>query len=135
MAYRASLEIEGNKYKVRKCSYAIEQNTDENGRPSSMVFAGKVNLEIEASDCSLFIGWALAQVEKKDGKIKWDNTNVPGILKSLEFKDAFLVYFEENMDAFAATPMTANLIISAKKITYAGGNNHENSWQSKWIDS
>ena len=76
----------------------------------------------------------MAQVEKKEGKIKWDNTNEPGVLKTLEFKDAFLVFFEENMDAFARTPMTANLTISAKKVTYAGGSTHENSWQSKWID-
>jgi len=130
MAFTAVLDVDGTKYKVRHCNYSLQQNIDENGRPSSQVMGGTINLEVESSDGVSMMDWMIDPTGKKSGKIEFSKTDEQGILKTLEFEDAFLTSYTENMDAISNAPMTESLVISAKKMT-SNTVSHQNVWASK----
>lgn len=130
MAYTGVLEIEGTKYRVRQSNYTLHQNTDENGRPSSQVMGGTIELEVESSDATALLDWMLDKTGKKSGTLTFSKTDEEGNLKTIEFKDAFCVSYTESMDAISNKPMNIKIIISAKSISVAGVS-HENVWESK----
>lgn len=130
MAYRAALEVDGSKFRVRHCTYSLHQNIDENGRPSTQVMGGTIQIEVESSDDTALVDWMIDPTGKKSGKIEFSKTDEEGVLKVVEFEDAFLTSYTENMDAISNVPMTENLVISCKKLT-SNGVSHENIWESK----
>ncbi len=130
MAYTAVMEIDGTKFKVRHCTYSLHQNIDENGRPSSHVMGGTLNIEVESSDDTTLVDWMIDPTSKKNGKVEFSKTDEEGVLKTVEFEDAFLTSYTESMDAISNSPMVESLIVSAKKIT-SNGVAHENVWASK----
>jgi hypothetical protein len=130
MAYTGLMEVEGTKYKVRHCTYSLHQNVDENGRPSSQVMGGTMQIEVESSDDTKLIDWMVDKTGKKSGKLEFSKTDEEGTLKTIEFEDAFLTSYTESMDAISNSPMVENLVISAKSIS-VNGVKHENIWASK----
>ena len=130
MAYKAVLEVDGKKFKVRHCNYSLHQNLDENGRPTSNVMGGTVDIEVESSDDDTLINWMIDPVGKKSGSVMFSKTDEEGEMKKIEFEDAFLTSYSESMDTLSNAPMVENLIISAKKLT-SNGVAHENVWESK----
>ena len=130
MAYTGLLEVDGTKFKVRHCTYSIHQNIDENGRPSSQVMGGTIQVEVESSDDTSLIDWMIDPTGKKSGKLEFSKTDEEGVLKTIEFEDAFLTSYTESMDAISNAPMAENLVLSAKKLT-VNGVSHENVWASK----
>jgi len=130
MAYTGVMEVDGTKFKVRHCTYSIHQNIDENGRPSSQVMGGTMQVEVESSDDTGLIDWMIDPTGKKSGKLEFSKTDEEGVLKTIEFEDAFLTSYTESMDAISNAPMTENLVLSAKKLT-VNGVSHENVWASK----
>ena len=130
MAYTGLLNVDGINYKVRNCTYGLRQKVDENGRPASQVMGGTIDIEIESSDDTNIIDWMINRTGKKSGKIEFSKTDEEGVLKTIEFEDAFLTSFKENMDAISNMPMTESLKLSAKKLT-VNGVSHENVWESK----
>ena len=130
MAYTGLMEIDGTKFKVRHCTYSLHQNVDENGRPASQVMGGTIKVEIESSDDTSVIDWMIDRTGKKSGKIEFSKTDEEGVLKTIEFEDAFLTSYTESMDAISNAPMVEDLLLSAKKIT-VNGVAHENVWESK----
>lgn len=130
MAFTGVLTVDGSKFKIRHCMYSMHQNLDENGRPSSSVMGGTINVEIESSDDKTMVDWMVDRTGKKNGSITFSKTDEEGELKKIEFEDAFLVSYSESMDSISNSPMVEALVISAKKIT-ANGVAHENIWESK----
>ena len=49
------------------------------------------------------------------------------VMKELKFENAFIVFFSEQLDALAETPMTTEITFSAEKITL-GNATLDNSW-------
>lgn len=129
MAYTAVMEVDSKKFKVRHCTYSLHQNLDENGRPSTQVMGGTLQVEVESSDDETLISWMMDPTGKKKGTITFAKTDEEGELKKLNFEDAFLTSYTESMDAISNSPMIENVVISAKKLT-SNGVEHENVWES-----
>ena len=129
MAYTAVMDVDGKKFKVRHCTYSLHQNIDENGRPSTQVMGGTLQVEVESSDDSTLVSWMMDPTGKKKGTITFAKTEGEGELKKLDFEDAFLTSYTESMDAISNSPMVENVVISAKKLS-ANGVEHENIWES-----
>ncbi len=128
MAFNALLDLDGNTYKLRHCSYSLHQSTDETGRPMSDVVGGTLQFELESSDDTTFFKWMIDPIGKKSGKITFTRRNEEGSLKEVEFEDAHLTGYSESMDALSNSPMVENVVISAKKLS-VGGDAHENVWE------
>ncbi len=131
MAYNAIMTVDAKKFKVRHCSYSLHQNLDENGRPASNVMGGTIQVEVESSDDNALLDWMIDPVGQKDGEISFSKTDQAGELKKIKFSKAYLTSYSESMDAISNSPMTENIVISAKSIE-VGSSKHENVWESKF---
>ncbi|MEM6628749.1 MAG: type VI secretion system tube protein TssD [Bacteroidota bacterium] len=129
MSFKATLEVDGESYRVLECSYDLERDTDQFGKPASDVRGGKVYLRIESSGDSSFFEWMVSSYTRKAGKVIFNKTEEDAELKVLEFEDAYMVGYREDFGSQGSTGMVESLTISAKKIVM-GGAEHENSWPS-----
>ncbi|MEM9986866.1 MAG: type VI secretion system tube protein TssD [Bacteroidota bacterium] len=129
MSFKATLDVDGNQYRVLECSYDMERDTDQFGKPASDVRGGKIRLTIESSSDTAFFEWMVSSYTRKAGKVVFNKTEEDAELKVLEFEDAYMVGYSESFGSQGNTGMVEHLSISAKKIIM-GGAEHENSWPS-----
>lgn len=77
-----------------QCYHKMGQKTD-NGRPTSGVRGGMIQLILDGSDEDLLGEWATGPTAKKDGEIAFERTDQQSTLSKLEFKEAYsTLYFE-----------------------------------------
>ena len=127
MSFKAKLKVAGKELNVLGCSYALKQETDATGRPSSITRGGKVTVLVESSGETTFFEWMCNNFERKDGSIIFIKRDTEATLKELSFKEAYLVDYKENFDSEGMTPITESFTLSAKEITVGSGT-HINEW-------
>jgi hypothetical protein len=127
MSFKLELDVAGKKVTVLNCSYALKQETDATGRPSTVTRGGKVNLTVESTGDTIFWDWMINNFERKDGKITFLKRDTNSAMKTVEFKEAYLVDYRENFDAANEQPVTETFTLSARVIS-VGGSAHENEW-------
>ena len=49
MAFKATLTFSGKQYDVLQCSYSMYRDVDPKGRPTSGVYGGKIDVEVESN--------------------------------------------------------------------------------------
>ena len=84
-------------------------------------------MTVESSAETDLFEWMCNNFERKDGTITFFKADSEGTLKELNFKEGYLIEFEERFDSVGSNPMTINLTISAKEITMGNGT-HKNEW-------
>jgi len=127
MSFKAKLKVAGRELNVLGCSYALKQETDATGRPSSITRGGKITVSIESSGESTFFEWMCNNFERKDGSIVFIKRDTDAALKELSFKEAYLVDYSENFENEGITPITETFTLSAKEIAVGSGS-HINEW-------
>ncbi|GAB4024293.1 type VI secretion system tube protein TssD [Spirosoma gilvum] len=94
MSFKSTLTVEGKEFSVLQCYHKLGQKTD-NGRPTSGVRGGLIQLILDSSDEDILGDWATGPTTKKDGEIVFERTDQQSTLTKLEFKEAYLtLYFE-----------------------------------------
>jgi hypothetical protein len=127
MAFRATLNLEGKEVRILSCNYALQQDIDPTGRPSSEVRGGTIQFEVESTDDTSFYEWMIDAWSLKSGNIHFFKRDEHAKLKELKFEDAYIISYSENFDSTGDNPMTESFVISAKKIKMGNGV-HENPW-------
>ncbi|GAB3023227.1 type VI secretion system tube protein TssD [Niabella terrae] len=127
MSFKAKFSAGGVEVNVLDCSYAMKQETDPTGRPSSITRAGKIHLTVESTGETGFFEWMCNNFERKDGKIVFSKRDSDATMKELTFKEGYLVEYRENFNAGGENPITETFTISAKEITM-GNATHINEW-------
>ena len=127
MSYTAKFKVAGKELNVLDCDYSLRQEVDPTGRPSSVTRGGKIRMTIESTADTDMFEWMCNNFERKDGSITFFKADAEGTLKELNFKEGYLVEFEERFDSVGSVPMTINLTISAKEISMGNGT-HKNEW-------
>lgn len=122
------IEIDGKKREVLNLSYSLHQETDVEGRPTSITRGGKIKATVKSLNdgSNDLFSFACDPFGRKDGKVEFqrrDGTN----MKTLEFKDAYMTEYEEVYDSVNAEPQVETFVISAKKLTVKD-TFHENTW-------
>ena len=122
------IEIDGKKREVLNLSYSLHQETDVEGRPTSITRGGKIKVTVKSLNdgSNDLFAYACDPFGRKDGKVEFqrrDGTN----MKTLEFKDAYMTEYEEVYDSVNAEPQVETFVVSAKKITVKD-TYHENTW-------
>jgi hypothetical protein len=69
MAFKATFSLDGKTFNILSCHYALHQNVDATGRPSSDVRGGTVSVTIESTDDNTIYTWMTDSHGFKDGKI------------------------------------------------------------------
>jgi hypothetical protein len=122
------IEIDGKKREVLNLTYSLHQETDVEGRPTSVTRGGKIKATVKSLNdgSNDLFAFACDPFGRKDGKVEFqrrDGTN----MKTLEFKDAYMVDYEEVYDSVNSEPQVETFTVSAKKITLSD-TYHENTW-------
>lgn len=127
MSFKAVVDIAGQKNNVLDLSYALKQETDATGRPSSITRGGKIVLTVESTGDTKFFEWMCNNFERKDGKITFTKRDSDATMKELNFKEGYLVDYRENFNSQGDNPITETFTISAKEISM-GNASHVNQW-------
>jgi type VI secretion system TssD-like protein len=127
MSFKAQFKVSGKVVNVLNCNYALKQETDATGRPSSITRGGKINMTVESTGDTTFFEWMTNNFERKDGTITFIKRDSDATMKELNFKEGYLVDYKENFDASGDNPVTESFTISAKEISVGSGK-HTNEW-------
>ena len=127
MAFRADLEMNGKKYRLLHCSYALNRDVDPTGRPASEVKGGVIQFEIESTEDTSLWDLMIAQFKSTDGSIVFKKRDEDAKMKELKFETAYVVALGENFDSTGGNPMSTTFTLSAKKLTL-GTSGLENEW-------
>ena len=131
MSFKAKLTIGGKSFDVLHCSYSFRRDVDNKGRPSSGVYGGSVQLEIESTDDTSVLESMINNVYKAfSGTVTFQKRDEDAKMKELSFEDGYIVQYSEALDSIGSNPMTINFVISARKIK-VGNAQHENEWPDK----
>ena len=127
MSFKAKLNVGGKDVNVLSCNYALKQETDATGRPSSITRGGKINLTVESTGDTTFFEWMTNNFERKDGTITFVKRDSDATMKQLKFTEAYLVDYKENFDSVGEDPITETFTLSARQIQVGSGT-HANEW-------
>lgn len=127
MSFKAKLNVGGKVVNVLNCSYALKQETDATGRPSSITRGGKITLTVESTGDTGFFEWMTNNFERKDGSIVYTKRETDATMKELKFKEAYMVDYRETFNSTSDEPIVETFTISAKEITLGTGT-HTNEW-------
>ena len=127
MSFKAKLNVGGQDVNVLSCNYALKQETDATGRPSSITRGGKINLIVESTGDTTFFEWMTNNFERKDGTITFVKRDSDATMKQLKFTEAYVVDYKENFDATGDNPVTESFTLSARVIAVGSGT-HTNEW-------
>lgn len=127
MSFKSKLKVAGKEVNVLACNYALKQETDATGRPSSITRGGKITLTVESTGDTSFFEWMTNNFERKDGSIVFVKRDTDATLKELKFREAYLVDYKENFDSTDDSPITETFTLSAQAIEVGSGK-HENEW-------
>lgn len=121
--FKAILKIEGEEFAVLKCHYVLDRDTDQSGRPATDVRGGKITLQIESSQKTLFYDWIINAFAQKSGEVEFWKRNDPSPAKVLKFEEAYMVEYGEDFDVVGPNkeaPMVETFTVSARKMTLGG---------------
>lgn len=127
MSFKATLDIDGDLYRVLNCSFSFHQDTDETGRPSSIARGGVVNLVIESTEDTSLFEWMCDSYLRKDAKITFNKRDEDSKMKELEISEAYMIDYEEAFDNAGTGAMIQSFSLSARNMKMGNGE-HDNDW-------
>lgn len=127
-SFRASFEFGGKEFDVLNAEYILNRNTDDKGKPSSSVKGGRVTLTLESTaDTSVIEAMVNNQFKAVEGKILFKKTDQDSKMLEVGFKNAYIVYFKEELDVNNEVPMKFTVTFSAEELSI-GNAVLENRW-------
>jgi hypothetical protein len=117
MSFKTKIKVAGKERNILNVNYAMFQETDATGRPSSISRGGQIEITVEGTGEMDLFEWMTNNFERKDGSIVFLKRDSDATLKELQFSEAYIVSY----------PLTETFILSAKTIKLGTGE-HVNEW-------
>lgn len=128
MAFKARLSMAGKEYDVLACNYTLNRDVDHKGRPSSGVYGGTIDVEIESTeDTSVIEAMVNSQFKPITGSVLIKKSEEDAKMKELNFEDAYIIKYSEGINIVGNDPMKYRFTISARKLKL-GNAEHVNDW-------
>lgn len=128
MAFKARLQFSGKEYDVLHADYSFSRDVDSKGRPSSSVYGGTINIEVESTeDTSVVEAMVNNQYKPISGKLLIKKTDEDAKMKEIDFEDGYIIRFEEGINIVGDHAMTYKFSISARAVTIGNATN-EQDW-------
>lgn len=127
MSFLAKLELDGELYNILEFDISLDQDVDQNDRPSAIARGGRIRMVVESTRSTIFFSWTLSDTQTKDGKIIFYRRDELSQLKTVEFRKAYSINFHESFRASGEIPMKTEFTLTAKEIDY-GGTIMEKNW-------
>ena len=130
MVLTALLHIEGHETEDKgipllTCDYSFSQEVDQRGLAKSQVTGGIINFSFLSIEDEEIMWWMVSPNADKNGKISFSGSEDEKVFKTLEFKDARCVYYQETFSR--DNEMMEEISISAREISLSGAT-HTNTW-------
>ena len=116
MSFLSQLTIGDDTMNVLRCSFTFEQGSDTTGRPSQKPKGGQLTVLIESTNKTDFLEWMISPNMIKDGEVIFYKRDNMSSLKTIKFKDAYCLFYQEDFDAVSNEPLKTRIVISAKEI-------------------
>jgi len=130
MSFLSKLTIDDETMNVLKCSFSFEQGSDITGRPSQRPRGGQISVLIESTNKTDFLDWMISPNMVKDGEIIFYKRDNLSSLKTIIFKEAYCLNYEEDFDAVSDQPLKTKIVISAKELKVKD-TTFKNNWPDK----
>ena len=127
MSFKTKIKVGGKERNVLNVNYALFQETDATGRPSSISRGGQIEVTVEGTGETDLFEWMTNSFERKDGSIVFIKRDSDATLKELQFTEAYIVNYKENFDSVEENPLTETFVLSARSIKLGTGE-HKNEW-------
>jgi hypothetical protein len=127
MSFKAKFKVAGKERNILDVEFAMLQETDPTGRPSSVTRGGKIHLKVEGTGETDLFEWMTNSFERKDGSIVFVKRDNDATMKELKFKEAYIVKYREDFDSTGDTPLVEYFVLSAREIEM-GNAKHTNEW-------
>jgi len=130
MVLTARLHIKGHRLEsegipLLTCNYRFSQDIDQRGLPKSEVKGGVITMSFGNMNDYEIMYWMMSSKADKSGKIIFAGDETEKAFKTLEFKDARCISYQ---DSFVRdTEMLMEISISAREISISGVS-HVNTW-------
>ncbi len=128
MSFKAKLKVAGKDYNVLNVSYDLAQETDQTGRPSTVTRGGRIRLQVESTGSTELFEWMTNNFERKDGSVTFLKRDSEATLKELNFREAYMVKYEESFSHEGKNPLVETFTISAREIALGGG-----AFANEWV--
>lgn len=130
MVHSAKLHIEGHNseedgIQLLSCDYKFSQETDQRGLTTSKVHGGIINLSFASIEDNEIIQWMITEDADKSGEISFSGDTNSKPFRTIEFKDARLVFYQDNFTDISS--MITSLSISVREMTISDIN-FNNTW-------
>lgn len=106
MSFKVNLEVNGITYELLNFEYKMFQETDASGRPSSVVRGGKLTVSLESTASTVFADAMADSFSRLEGKIIFLKRDTNAALKTIEFKEAYVVEYSESFSGGGVTGST-----------------------------
>jgi hypothetical protein len=92
---------------------------DPKGRPSSDIYGGTINVEVESTPDTIVLDKMFKQYQPVNGSIVFKKADEDAKMKELVFENAYVVKYKEALDVANDYPMTIRFSISAQVVKMA----------------
>lgn len=130
MSFLSQLTIDDDTMNVLSCSFSFEQGADTTGKPSQRPRGGQITILIESTNKTDFLEWVISPNMTKDGEVIFYKRDNMSSLKTIKFKKAYCLQYQEDFDAVSNEPLKTRILISAKEITVKD-TTYKNNWPDK----
>jgi hypothetical protein len=129
MSFLAKFNVDDEEYTILSCSYHFYQETDITGKPSSIARGGQVTVTVETTGSNKLFEWMTDSWKLLSGNLQFfKSEDEKAIMKQVDFKDAYLVSYDETFTNQKNEPMKTTVTLSAKEIN-VGSAEHKNEWK------
>ncbi|MGI4735330.1 MAG: type VI secretion system tube protein TssD [Janthinobacterium lividum] len=122
-SFSAELQVAGQRYSVRYCSYEFTQATSERGRVSAKVRHGLVHLTLDVPDDDALLGWAATPHKPLAGQVLFFDGKSGPVLEALAWEAGECVGYQEVFVAgsLSAGAYVCHLTIAAAQLRMQPG--------------
>jgi hypothetical protein len=114
-------------YEILDCNFDFRQGIDRNGKATTRVYSGTLNVKLSQLPRKELIEWALDSRKYSDGVIVMlDANNIP--VEKIIFKNATCINFGINYTLKGDSYTCTRLIIQTEKLVVGDGVEFENEW-------
>lgn len=128
----AKLKVNGYEDReVISVSYKFNQEIDVEGQPTGTTRGGVITVKVKSTDAGNtdLLDWVCDSYLAKDGTITWPRRD-GSTMKTLAFKDAYCVGYEETFDASNSQLQNEVITITCRQLTVTGKGSvqYDNHW-------
>ncbi|RFM25593.1 type VI secretion system tube protein TssD [Deminuibacter soli] len=129
MAFTAQLNADGvPQQNVLNASFSLNRDVDHKGRPSSGVYGGTIDIEVESTESTAVVeAMVNSQFKPISGTLLFKKSEEDAKMKELRFEDAYIVKYSEGINTVGPNPMSLRFTISAR-VLKLGNAEHVNDW-------